>query len=320
MSGLLIAIGAIVAVLGLGSVGYGIPVKEFSFGNTLIVSGTIAVIGGLIVVAIGAAIMQMRRLAELLAHMSVQPAAPAHSFETPTAAAAPVSQPVPFPPRPKPERVEAPELHQQTAPPPRPAKPAAPPPPFPAADDRHMAPAPVLRNPDAPLPLSEQFEIPEHEGVSLSPPSVPAALPKDEPLALPPAVSSADTLFAPPREHRPEPPSFGEQPLRAPPPLPPASFPPADRPAQPSYFDSMWPSEAPPAKRTAAEEQRSESRADFVTTPQAPTEPAAILKSGVVDGMAYTLYVDGSIEAELPSGVVRFASITELREHLAKGA
>ena len=38
----------------------------------------------------------------------------------------------------------------------------------------------------------------------------------------------------------------------------------------------------------------------------------SILKSGVVDGMAYTLYSDGSIEAELPSGTIRFESIAAL--------
>jgi hypothetical protein len=43
---------------------------------------------------------------------------------------------------------------------------------------------------------------------------------------------------------------------------------------------------------------------------------AAILKSGVVDGMAYTLYADGSIEAKLPQGTVRFGSIAELRSHI----
>lgn len=42
----------------------------------------------------------------------------------------------------------------------------------------------------------------------------------------------------------------------------------------------------------------------------------AILKSGVVDGMAYTLYADGSIEAQLPQGTVRFGSIAELRSHI----
>ena len=52
-------------------------------------------------------------------------------------------------------------------------------------------------------------------------------------------------------------------------------------------------------------------------TPAQPM-PISILKSGVIDGMAYTLYTDGSIEAQLPSGVMRFASIDELREHLEK--
>jgi hypothetical protein len=54
---------------------------------------------------------------------------------------------------------------------------------------------------------------------------------------------------------------------------------------------------------------------DSVTPPSEP-RPIAILKSGVIDGMAYTLYTDGSIEAELPQGTMRFASIDELRAHL----
>ena len=41
-----------------------------------------------------------------------------------------------------------------------------------------------------------------------------------------------------------------------------------------------------------------------------------VLKSGVVDGMAYSLYSDGSIEAQMPEGMMRFASIDELRSHL----
>jgi hypothetical protein len=50
--------------------------------------------------------------------------------------------------------------------------------------------------------------------------------------------------------------------------------------------------------------------------PPAEQRPIAILKSGVIDGMAYTLYTDGSIEAELPQGTMRFGSIDELRAHL----
>jgi hypothetical protein len=44
---------------------------------------------------------------------------------------------------------------------------------------------------------------------------------------------------------------------------------------------------------------------------------AAILKSGVIDGMAYTIYSDGSIEAELPQGTMRFTTFEELRVYLA---
>jgi hypothetical protein len=53
--------------------------------------------------------------------------------------------------------------------------------------------------------------------------------------------------------------------------------------------------------------------------PEAPTT-VSILKSGVVDGMAYTLYSDGSIEAQLPQGMLRFGSITELRNHIEQSA
>lgn len=49
-------------------------------------------------------------------------------------------------------------------------------------------------------------------------------------------------------------------------------------------------------------------------------EPVSVLKSGVVDGMAYTLYSDGSIEAQLPQGTLRFGSITELRNHIEQSA
>ena len=50
--------------------------------------------------------------------------------------------------------------------------------------------------------------------------------------------------------------------------------------------------------------------------PAADTDDVTVLKSGVVDGMAYSLYSDGSIEAQMPEGMMRFASIDELREHL----
>ena len=66
MSVLLYVVGAIVTMVGVAMAGYGIPINEFSFGNTLIVAGTTATVGGLIVIAIGVAVGQLQRLSETL--------------------------------------------------------------------------------------------------------------------------------------------------------------------------------------------------------------------------------------------------------------
>jgi hypothetical protein len=98
----------------------------------------------------------------------------------------------------------------------------------------------------------------------------------------------------------------------------------------PASFDDAWPkserARAPdaPARRsgrapsTFIEPNPAASGPDR-HPPVAPNEeppPVTVLKSGVVDGMAYTLYSDGSIEAQMPEGMMRFASIEELRAHL----
>jgi hypothetical protein len=48
--------------------------------------------------------------------------------------------------------------------------------------------------------------------------------------------------------------------------------------------------------------------------------PVSILQSGVIDGMPYTLYTDGSIEAVLPQGTLRFGSINELQNYVDQRA
>ncbi len=60
--------------------------------------------------------------------------------------------------------------------------------------------------------------------------------------------------------------------------------------------------------------------AAFVSNPESSAAGASVLKSGVVNGMPYTLYSDGSIEAQLPEGTLRFGSITELRNHIEQSA
>ena len=94
-------------------------------------------------------------------------------------------------------------------------------------------------------------------------------------------------------------------------------------------FDPVWPSDAserPQPQEDSSPPPVAEAPAasdTHATTPpadkgQAQPVPVAILKSGVIDGMGYTLYTDGSIEAQLSEGVMRFASIEELRVHLEK--
>ena len=105
MSVLLFIIGAIATMAGVGMVGYGIPINEFSFGNTLIVAGTTAAVGGLILIGIAAAVGQLRRIGETLATRTpVRSSRPLEMFE-PAAGSRAVPMPgqVPFPARPKSE-------------------------------------------------------------------------------------------------------------------------------------------------------------------------------------------------------------------------
>jgi hypothetical protein len=61
---------------------------------------------------------------------------------------------------------------------------------------------------------------------------------------------------------------------------------------------------------------RPEPRPEYRPEPRPEPRPLSILKSGVIDEMAYTLFTDGSIEAQMPDGIMRFSSIDDLRRHL----
>jgi hypothetical protein len=170
----------------------------------------------------------------------------------------------------------------------------------------------MLRNPDEPP------EAVADDDVSLSPPP---PMPSLRAAAEEPSIETPEPTL-PDSESRPEvetaPPS---------PPVPPLAREPG------SDFDAMWPppvrSRGPqPANEPAPEPEPSLPREAPAVEPEPEQEaqvPAgaprpAVLKSGIVDGMAYTLYVDGSIEAEMPHGTLHFASIEALREYLESGA
>jgi len=62
--------------------------------------------------------------------------------------------------------------------------------------------------------------------------------------------------------------------------------------------------------------QQQQVRAPLKPAPSPNSAATTVYRSGVIDGMAYSLFMDGSIEAELPTGRVKFATIDELQNYL----
>jgi len=294
MAVLLFSVGTFALVAGLVMVGFGIPINEFSFGNTLISAGTTAAVGGLIIIALGVAVGQLKQIAEMLAgDIPARYAQPMDLAEATGASSPAASIPdrIPFPPRPRSE-TSFPKMGSLAGAPTNTA----------TDDGYDQFAAPTLPNPDE-GPLAVEDEI------SLSPPQ--------------PSGGSAPKIDVRRSADRSQ--ESGWKP--SPPSTPPVGSP--LQPLQPARFDAMWPAEAKAPKSNVTDDAKHSPAPARDTFPPAPkrAEPeapkpraVAILKSGVVDGMGYTLYVDGSIEAELPQGTLRFASINELRSHLEKNS
>jgi len=311
MAILLMILGASSACAGVAAIAYGMPIKEFSLGNTMILSGTVALVGGVLIVAVGVAVRQLREIADGLASRPMGPGAVAARADLP-APLAQVARPagasnppgrVPFPTRPKLAGAGADKANGKSE--------SVLPPPFepvgasfalPVEDER---PSPVIQPPleeIVPEPLRSEPLLPAEPALE-SELRTEATIETDQALQ-----KRREAAWHEANEARAEP-------------------------APQEGFDSIWGHDARPAS-PSGEEPRAEAP-EFIRRIKSPpsAEPrqeadldeagvesrsAPILKSGVVDGMGYTLYVDGSIEAELPQGTVRFASIAELREHLEK--
>jgi hypothetical protein len=298
MSIVLFIVGALALMAGVGMIGFGIPINEFSFGNTLISAGTSAIVGGLIIIGLGAVVAQLRRLAEAI-QLPVKPTPDV--FEAPPISHAAQEGAEAFPRK---STSEALEFEPTRAPPVTPSEPIS----------EGWAAAPALRNPDIAAAEPETSPARSRPFASMPPasepgepsrpipPLRPAPAPKEERrpwrVTTPtPAETSAE------REHLFE-----------------TAWPvPESKAAKPSVAEEAKPE--PKLERPAREEPSARTTPDFLPPPRV-SEPRAIaiLKSGVVDGMGYTLYVDGSIEADLPQGTLRFASISELRTYLEKSS
>jgi hypothetical protein len=317
----LLILGAFIAAAGVVLIGPGLPFGGRDFDPSIITPGAVAIVGGLILVALALAVRVLARIEKALAarplpHPVVHEEAGvvAAAAEEP-AAAAPAR--IPFPPKPAPEPVPAPAPAVAT--------------PRLLPEDAALA---RLREKFPTLVRLDNAPVVEDADVSLLPkPPVRA----DEAVAeASSAVSQQTNGASPPRIE----PRLEVQPRTA------------SRPERVRNFEAFWPKKqrpgrdaqaapaAPPAPQPVAQ-QPPALPVDPVLTPEpvqfqfkepapapeprpapAPEAPAAvtILKSGVVDGMAYTLYSDGSIEAQLPQGMLRFGSITELRNHIEQSA
>lgn len=281
----LFVLGLILAVAGVAMVAFGIPNHEFGLGNLLIAAGTTTIVGGLLLIGLASIGREMRRIAESLSlRPGLRRSRPAEQFEMPGTAARNSAAPgrVSFPSRP--------ESRSRSS----------------VSFEQRLAAAPAIED-DAPLSPKEPSQARMESRFGMMDPEI-------EPRAADMRPGFLGTEV-----------------------MPISDFDTAARPVQPGgaskqnkLFESLWPPQGGPSRpsvepkmpmRDTGADQHKEAAKEPKAEP-AREEPHAvsILKSGVVDGMAYTLYSDGAIEAEMPQGTMRFASITELRAYLDKSA
>jgi len=257
---------------GVLTIGFGIPVKEFSFGNTLILTGTVAACTGLIMLGLWMVVRELKNIARRLGPV-VAGDDEGLLFSPDLAAAESASNAEPSAPSPSwPEDAGSRDrVRGDVSSAPEPVEAAS------AKQRRNL------------LFSSSSRRERERAQARTTDPSAPDARPAP---AAPPGSDSTE----------------GPRPT----------------------FDDAWPKSE--RSRTADALSRRSGRTPSTATEagteaagaerQAPAArkeeppPVTVLKSGVVDGMAYSLYSDGSIEAQMPEGMMRFASIDELRLHL----
>jgi hypothetical protein len=324
MSVVLLIVGILATGAGIVTIGFGIPINEFNLGNTMIVAGTTAVAGGLILIGLAAAVDQLTQIAKALrpragARPGLQPQPAEQAFAGAT--------------RPGQVQVQVPVPVPGQVKPPMPAPPSGPVFAKPKTEERVGEPAPAQSESQLSLSAIERLrsslaradrkagDVANGEDVADSGVPAQAAPAASGPERNTAANAGSNGAAAAGST------GAGEAPKK-----PPLDFLFRSRPRepQPEAFDAVWPQRgarrpeqpaadpggsAKPAAPEAPSDRPLRSEMPASSPPDA-VRPAAILKSGVVDGMAYTLYADGSIEAQLPQGTVRFGSIAELRSHI----
>jgi hypothetical protein len=282
MTMLLIA-GIAVLAAGLLAVAFGIQVKEFSLGNTLILAGAVVASAGFIMLGLAVVVRELQNVARRLGPAS--PADVARAKREPQLPVAAANQ----------AALETLEGAEPASKQPRSAPSAAPRQEDVAAQDRGRGDgAPEVTPPEPATATKPRRNLlfssssrKERERAAQTP----------DPVAADPVVPPALPPVAPPAPKEPAPATFED------------AWPQSDRARTDALRRTRTPS-------TFAEPNASAPERPAPSVRSEEPAPVTVLKSGVVDGMAYSLYSDGSIEAQMPEGMMRFASIDELRSHL----
>jgi hypothetical protein len=296
MSLFLLVLGIATAAAGVALVASGAAIHDGAFDAELITPGTIATVGGLLLIAMGLAVRQLQRIERALVARPVPRAG--RPVEVSAAGALSAEQPARMPSPPKPK----------TSANPQPASVGAKATRMSSADDAAVehgqakSPAttriengPVIGKADgattAPVPPHVEEEVAAVREVTAASHGGNGAVPA-HPV---PRVEAKPRLVGAPAK------------------------------AKASGFRSFWLGGSRQGVRIGSAQLAA-------AAPQAPTSaapiaaadlddtaavgPVSVLKSGVVEGLSYTLYSDGSIEAQLPQGRLRFGSIAALRSHI----
>lgn len=296
---LLLLLGFTAMAAGVFIVGFGIPIRETSFGAALLVVASVAVTGGFILVGLAAAVRELHRVVQGVKARLPGAQRPVRPMERRDGE------------RRNGERREGERL-----------------------DGADRRPEPRL-----PIPGAPGTEAPNVIPTKLDEPDTQERWRKPGPEWLRRAMAEIDASPRP-AEDAPAPDNYRA--VTAPPLDNATQVLPTPAVSSRNMFETVWPSKrrapegAPePQAEASIETQMRPAEANLPAMAPAPPvappvvpapigpvrfepRPLPILKSGVIDEMAYTLFADGSIEAQMPDGTMRFASIDELRKHLEK--
>jgi hypothetical protein len=289
----------IAVAAGVFALGLGIPIRQTWFGASLLVAASVAITGGFVLVGLTAVLCQLRQVAQ--------------GFKAPLSG-------MPRPVRPlerKDERFEGDERWAQS----RHNMPLALGAGTPDVSRRRYNATETKEGQHKPRP--DQW--PRHAPGEIEPPPRQVE-------SLRPPIDYDSSDIARPSKSLPRP-AIALQP--APSDTPIRRTPAVSRVPQQDIFATIWsslhrnlaegperPTEASPGNRPRPPNSKSPpltpEPAECASARPAPVEPRPILRAGVIQQTAYTLFADGSVETPLPEGVLRFGSIEEFLGHLEK--